>query len=88
MKDFLAWPRPAPARFRNFVINGMLNMDPAQRPTPEQCVLEFDGMVECLTPYIDSKGWLNAPHTLASLTATYPPAPVDDADVREAHPEA
>lgn len=79
LKDRLVWMRPVPVRLHTFVINRLLHLDPYQRPTPEEAVREFDGLLECLKPYVDAQGYLKAPHTLASLTAMYPPAPMLDA---------
>lgn len=54
-----------------------MHLDPKQRPTPEEAAREFGSMVECLNGWVDSAGFIKAPHTLESLTPVVGQLPVD-----------
>ena len=68
-------------------MDGLLNEAPKLRLTPEQAIRECEGMLECLSEFLDSAGYLKVQYTLESLTIMFPPAPVAgvaDAGVAEA----
>lgn len=69
-KENIPWTVPAPKRFHDFVIDQLMSLDPAERPTSEEAAAELKAMVDCLDGWVDRQGYIKAPYRLEELTTT------------------